>query len=211
MTTEPTRPYGEGVYDYATDAWSWSDDMYAVVGLAPDTGDPSPRVFERMHPDDRDRVRSLLDTAIAAGGPISGQYRVRDDRGRERVIAFVGDGERDEHGTPVRLRGLAFDVTDGVRQVANEAVQAATADRAAIEQVKGALMFAYGIDDAAAFGILSRYSQRANVKVAVLARRAVAGLARRPDAGGDVAGVSMLQLLDAASWGEPVPGSDPTA
>lgn len=209
MTTEQPRPYGEGVYDYATGAWSWSDDMYAVVGLAPGTGDPAPRVFERMHPDDRDRVRASLATAIAAGGPISGQYRVRDDRGRERVIAFVGDGERDEHGTPVHLRGLAFDVTDGVRQVANEAVQAATADRAAIEQVKGALMFAYGIDDAAAFGILSRYSQRANVKVAVLARRVVAGLPRRPDVRGDAAGASMLRVLDAASAG--AAGSDSTS
>ena len=208
MTTEQARPYGEGVYDHATGAWSWNDDMYAVVGLARDACDPAPRVFERMHPDDLARVRASLATAIAAGGPMSGQYRVRDDSGRERVISFVGDGECDEDGKPVRLRAFAFDVTDPVRRVANDAVQAATADRAAIEQVKGALMFAYGVDDSAAFGILTRYSQRANVKVAVLARGGVAGL-RRPDARGD-AGPSMLQVLDAASSDDEAAHTPPT-
>lgn len=195
------RAIGEAVYDYASGAWSWSDDMYAIAGLAPAVGDPSERVFERMHPDDRPGILAGLEAAIASGGPISGQYRLRDDRGGERVISFVGYGERDDDGAPIRLRGFAFDVTDAVRQMANDAVVAALTDRAAIEQVKGALMFAYGVDDAAAFGILTRYSQRANVKVSVLARRTLAGLHRGSDARADPTGASVLQLLDAASSG----------
>ena len=198
MTTEPTRPFGECVYTYATASWAWSDDMYLVAGLARDADDPSARLFERMHPDDRPGILAALEAAIEAGGPLSGQYRLRDDTGRQRVISFVGDGERADDGTLVRLRGFAFDVTDAARRVANDAVSAATADRAAIEQVKGALMFAYGIDADAAFDILKRYSQRANVRVAVLARRAVARPGRSMllrDLSGDT---SVLQVLDDA-------------
>ncbi|GAA4414249.1 hypothetical protein GCM10023168_37740 [Fodinibacter luteus] len=204
MDHSPRRPFGEWAYDYASQRWSWSDDMYDVVGFSPDGDDPVDRLFARMHPDDRRLVDDLLSVTLPVAGPLSGQYRVRDEGGRERVVAFVGNGEHDGDGAPVRLRGFAFDVTPVAQRVTNDAVAAATADRAAIEQVKGALMFAYGIDADAAFDILSRYSQRRNVRVAVLAQRVAHELSS-----GCVGGsaVSMLQLLDAAvAAGPDTPG-----
>jgi hypothetical protein len=187
---------GEGVYDYATGRWSWDETMYGVLGLPQDGRDPEQLVFERMHPEDRPRVRAALDAAIEAAGPFSGQYRVTDASGRERAIAFVGDAEPAEDGRPVRLRGHAFDVTPEVRLAATEAVAAATQDRAAIEQLKGALMLTYGLDADTAFGVLSQWSQRGNVRVAELARHAAAALESvGPE---DDRRRSLIDVLDAA-------------
>lgn len=187
--------FAAGSYEYASGRWTWQPEMYPLLGLRDDGQDPATLVFERMNPSDRAVVQETLQRAIEAGSPFAGQYRLRDDAGRERAIAFVGDADRDEHGTPVRLTGLAFDVSHATRQAASEAVAAATADRAAIEQVKGALMFTYGLDADAAFGILSRYSQRANVRLAVLAGRVAALLALQDEPGTER---SMLRVLEEA-------------
>ncbi|WP_392545365.1 ANTAR domain-containing protein [Oryzobacter telluris] len=194
--TEDPPVYGECEYDYATASWWWSPDVYAVAGLVPDGRTPDVQVFEAMHPADRPGIEQRLAHALAHGLPMSGQCRLTDSRGRPRVIAFVGDVEHDADGAPLRLRGRAFDVTRPTHVVATEAVTAATADRAAIEQAKGALMFAYGVDDAAAFGLISRYSQRSHVKVAVVATRVVAAMAQ-PRHG--TADPTMLELLDAVA------------
>lgn len=169
--------------------------MYSLVGVRDVGGDPSVLVFERMHPSDRPVVAQVLERAVHDPGPFAGQYRLRDDQGRERTIAFVGDVLRDAAGEPSALRGVAFDVSRASRQVSAEAVAAATADRAAIEQVKGAVMFAYGLDADAAFGLLSRYSQRGNVKLATIASRVTGLLATQTEPGTER---SLLQVLEQA-------------
>lgn len=192
---DPAPTVGEIVYDYGTGHWSWSPDMYAVLGVGDDGRPPDALLSERMYPTDRAAVLDSLERAVRTGGAFAGQYRIRDDGGRERSVAFVGDVENDDDGRPVRLRGLGFDVSRAARVAATEAVAAATADRAAIEQVKGALMFAYGLDEQAAFGLLSRYSQRGNVKLGVVARRVADLLADQGEPGTEQ---SLLRVLEHA-------------
>ncbi|PKW28277.1 PAS and ANTAR domain-containing protein [Phycicoccus duodecadis] len=191
----PAPAFADGWYDYATQRWYWDDQMFTMLGLHDEGVDPTQLVFERMHPADAPVVRAALERAIAQVAPVSGQYRLRDDEGVERTVAFAADVERDETGEARRLVGLAFDVSRASRLAADEAVMAATLDRAAIEQVKGALMFTYGVDADAAFGLLVRYSQRGNVKLAVVARRVAALLAAQSAPGTEQ---SMLRVLEAA-------------
>lgn len=189
------RPtYATAEYDFAAGRWTWSEEMHRVVGLAPDGRDPDALLFERMHPDDREEIIALIERAIETHGMLSGQYRVQDDRGRERVIAFFGD-VRPGPGGGLRLEGVAFDVSREARRSSADAVTAATADRAGIEQAKGALMLAWGFDADQAFGLLKRISQTHNIRLVVLAARIVEGLA---GAGGEVAQQSMLGVLDLA-------------
>lgn len=190
------HPIAVATYDYASGTWSWSPEMYTLVGLEDDGGDPEVLVFSRMHPEDRERVAALIAETVRSGGRLAGQYRVRDDRDRERVIAFAGDTERDADGEPLRIRGIAFDVTRDVRSAADEAVRAATADRAAIEQAKGALMFAYRLDADAAFELLAQVSQRHNVRLAVLAGHVVRIVAEPVAPGEDT---TMLEVLERAT------------
>ena len=185
--------FGEATYDYATQTWHWDASTYRVLHLTDDGGDPYELIFSRMLPDDRDRIAAELQAAIDNAVGLAGQYRFRDDDGHIRSISFIGDVEKDTDGNPVTLRGLAFDVTEQVRLAATEAVQSATRSRAAIEQVKGALMLSYGLDDAASFAILARYSQASNLKLATIAQRVVEQMSQKRDSS-----VTLLQMLDAA-------------
>lgn len=192
---EPRRPFGEWVYDYVTVAWWWSDEMFALYGLPHQNPVRIDLVFEGLPAEEREATANRLAKALAQGGPVSGLHRFTPAGGSERVVAFVGDAEVDESGRVGRLRGYAFDVTHEVRSAATAAVLAATKNRKVIEQVKGALMLAYHVDEGVAFEILSRYSQVHNIKLALLAQRVAAHMAEVGIEGAQPE-KSLLQLLD---------------
>lgn len=102
---------------------------------------------------------------------MAGQGRLLTDSSGARVFSFLGDVERDEQGAGVRLVGYSIDVTDEVREATREAVDGATRNRRAIEQVKGALMVTYRLDDVSAFALLRTFSQEHNVRIHDLAER----------------------------------------
>ena len=185
----------KATYSFAEGRWVWSPGMYVLLGLRDDGTDPYTLIFERMHASDRARIERTVADAVERPGPFAGQYRMFDSSGRERSIAFVGDVEP-ATGTSERLSAMVFDVSAAARLASTEAVTAATADRAAIEQVKGALMYAYGIDADAAFALLVQLSQARNVKVVLLAARVAALLTPDPASGGER---SLLDLLDRAA------------
>jgi hypothetical protein len=58
---------------------------------------------------------------------------------------------------------------EGARGAANEAVQNSARHRAVIEQAKGVLMLAFGLNADAAFALLVWHSQRSNRKVHAIA------------------------------------------
>ena len=113
--------------------------------------------------------------------PISGQARLATRTHGERVFAFIGEVVDDEDDRQ-RLQGWSIDVTAEVRAVTRDAVDGATRHRRAIEQVKGALMASYRIDEVTAFAILRKQSNGFNVKINDLAehvsRAMTAGAAR---------------------------------
>ncbi len=57
------------------------------------------------------------------------------------------------------------------QELITDAVAAITEQRAVIEQAKGMLMFIYGIDADAAFGLLRYQSQTHNIKLRVIAEQ----------------------------------------
>jgi hypothetical protein len=65
--------------------------------------------------------------------------------------------------------GEYFDPSE--QQRISDAVQAISDTRAIIEQTKGMLMFVYGIDADAAFGIMKTQSQNHNVKLRLIAEQ----------------------------------------
>jgi len=68
----------------------------------------------------------------------------------------------------------------------NDRLRQTIESRAVIEQAKGALILRYGLDDAAAFAVLSRWSQNSNVKLHTIADTLINVVCRRtPDRPGD--------------------------
>jgi hypothetical protein len=190
-----SRPALVGVYvwEVAEDSWWWSDDLYRLHGFDP--GDVVPTtdlLLSHQHPDDLAQVRETIRKALDDGQPYSCYHRIVDARRKVRNVVAVGDTLQAEDGTVTHLRGFVVDLTRPRREdlaaSITEAVEGATRHRAAIEQAKGALMLAYGIDADAAFAILRQCSEHANLKLNVLAERMVERFAAGGGGHSDVLG-----------------------
>jgi len=164
------RQTGRFVYDVVADKWSWDDDVFRIHGHLPGSFEPTTDLILRSkHEADRDRVQAELAAAMRSGVPFSIYFRIQNADGELRRVVLVGEGRRDGDGAVTELRGYYLDLTPDfeaeTEREANLAVAASAESRAAIEQAKGALMLAYGLDADAAFAMLRWWSRGRGVKV----------------------------------------------
>jgi hypothetical protein len=178
-TTLPGRQTGRFSLDVLTGKWDWDDDVFRIHGYEPGSVEPTTDlVLESKHPDDRARVEALIARISKVGGSFSISYRIIGGDGVERRVVLVGDGEMCEPDDDVtRIDGYYIDLTDDFAEESEEyasaAVEASAESRAVIEQAKGALMLAYGLDPDQAFSMLRWWSRNRNVKVRDLAAKLV--------------------------------------
>ena len=92
----------------------WSERAAALFGLALQQFDGSADTVMRMvHPDDRQRVRAIVDDCIEGRTQeFFAEYRVTRQDGKVRWLEARGQVYRSESGEPVRMAGLTTDVTD---------------------------------------------------------------------------------------------------
>ncbi|CAA9509374.1 MAG: diguanylate cyclase/phosphodiesterase (GGDEF & EAL domains) with PAS/PAC sensor(s) [uncultured Solirubrobacteraceae bacterium] len=106
-------------------SWHWvpltgemrfSEGLCRILGEDPRAYDPAQEMrLERVHPDDRERVRRTLDAACVAGDELETEFRVLRSDGEIRSLHVRGTLLRDAEGTHVRSMGTAQDVTERVR------------------------------------------------------------------------------------------------
>lgn len=171
-----------GRFRFFTDEerWEWSDEVQLIHGYEPgEMPYPSTQqVLKHKHPDDHDHVLGALEDTRRTRAAFSTRHRMIDVRGREHRINVVGDLMRDEHGTVIGTRGFYIDVTPAEHSFQDQitaGVVEVSDRRAVIEQAKGMLAMAYGLEDDAAFEILKWISQRSNKKL----REVAEGLVQR--------------------------------
>ncbi|MFF2268601.1 PAS and ANTAR domain-containing protein [Cellulosimicrobium cellulans] len=170
---------GQYRLDLSTGVWWWSPETYRLHGFEP--GDVVPTtalVLAHKHPDDRERVREILDEARRTGAPFSSVHRIMDAHGGERFLVVVGQGRRDhETGEVTELVGYFVDVTrtvaDNAQERARRDIAAAAETRGVIEQAKGVVVAAYGVHPDEAFARLKHASNNRNVPLRELARLVV--------------------------------------
>jgi PAS domain S-box-containing protein len=116
---------GSWNWDLQSNALNWSDELYRVFGVDPQTFNPAYEavVMESIHAEDRALVRGVIESSLKTQKPFSFYYRIHRPDGEERVIHARGDVVSDEHGTPIRMFGTAQDVTE--RKKAEEALREA--------------------------------------------------------------------------------------
>jgi len=169
------RRLGEYRYDLVREEWWWSPDMFALHGFAPGEVVPTTALaLAHKHPDDLDRATRVLEAATTGGTPFSLPHRILCANGSERTVVATGQVRRDPAtGAVVELSGWAADVTTYVgSRAAEEAgaqIRAAAQTRGTIEQAKGMIMLAVGMDADEAFALLRRTSNDRNVPVHRLA------------------------------------------
>ena len=106
---------GDWEWDIATNAVTWSESLERIFGLLPGGfGRTFDAYVELIHPDDRERTVEAIQRAVAERRQFSIEHRVRFADGSEHWIiglgrVVLGDGVR-----PVRMVGVAGDITDRV-------------------------------------------------------------------------------------------------
>jgi PAS domain S-box-containing protein len=103
---------GRWLWDVGTDAMQWSDELHRMHGV-------DPLEFEGtlaahlgvIHVDDRERVRSLMEGAVASSQPFEDEYRVVDSAGNVRWFAMRAEPAVGSSGDVVGLRGVSQDIT----------------------------------------------------------------------------------------------------
>ena len=106
---------GSWEWEVGADRLTWSDELYRLYGLAPQSVDVTYASFlERVHPDDRAHVRAAIEARRGAE-PFEFDHRVVLDDGRVRWLHGRGRGVRDDTGHAVRMVGTAQDITERKR------------------------------------------------------------------------------------------------
>lgn len=106
-----------GDYDWDIEANTnrWSDQLYRIYGLEPQSLNMSYEEFlSRIHPDDRERISAVHAAAYASGDTYQMIERIVRPDGEVRHLSSNGEVILDDDGKPKRMRGTCIDITDRV-------------------------------------------------------------------------------------------------
>ncbi|MGV0103530.1 PAS domain-containing protein [Nostoc sp. DSM 114160] len=92
---------------------SWSDNLEGLFGLEPGEFDGSFEMFTaRVHPQDRDRMLTAVELAIATGEDYDIEFRVVYPNGTIRWALSQGKVFYDQQGQPIQMAGIDLDITE---------------------------------------------------------------------------------------------------
>ncbi|MEX0937404.1 MAG: PAS domain S-box protein [Pirellulales bacterium] len=104
---------GTWQWDFATGENVWSKREYQLLGLPPvDGGTTVDDFFKHVHPDDLPGLNQAVDGAVHSGESYEHEFRILRADGQLRWLAGRGNVIRDEHGKPLRMIGVNYDITD---------------------------------------------------------------------------------------------------
>ncbi len=102
-------------YDITENKAHWSDNMYAMFDLDMNEYPTYEKVFERVHPEDRDLFESHYKKAIEEKSIFSLSYRIIKRDGSEHVLNQYADVLLDDNKRPIRMIGTSHDITEQVQ------------------------------------------------------------------------------------------------
>lgn len=112
---------GVGTWDWKVreDELTWDQYMPPLHGCNQEEAPRSQEDFyQRIHPKDREQVRSAFQAALYETGRLEAEFRVDWPNGESHYLVSRGKVYRDESGNPLRMAGVSWDITP--RRVAEE-------------------------------------------------------------------------------------------
>src|SRR5246500_1151613 len=103
----------------------WSDETYRILGFARETNPTLDLVFDRIHPEDRDRLQQLRDRAAQNGMDLDVEHRILLPDGVIKYLHVVAHAGKDSSGT-LEYMGVVSDITK--RKLAEQERQALSRD-----------------------------------------------------------------------------------
>ena len=108
---------GTWSWDALTDQGMWDERYQEQYGFAPDDVPSLERWLSRIHPDDREPLRTKIAALLAPGSRDTWheEFRAIHPTKGERWMAGIGRLERDANGRARHVRGINLDVTERKR------------------------------------------------------------------------------------------------
>ncbi|MDX6197735.1 MAG: hypothetical protein QOJ79_886 [Actinomycetota bacterium] len=104
-----------GSYDFeiATNTNIWSDQLYRIYGREPQSFMATYEKFlEMVHPDDREKIIGVHTEALSTISPYEMEERIVWPDGEVRTLASWGEVVAGPDGTPARMVGICWDITE---------------------------------------------------------------------------------------------------
>ncbi|MCU1595168.1 MAG: diguanylate cyclase/phosphodiesterase with sensor(s) [Frankiales bacterium] len=104
-----------GSYDFeiATNTNLWSDQLYRIYGREPQSFNATYEQFlEMIVPEDREHVMAVHQRSLATLEPFEMEERVTWPNGQVRTLSSWGEIVTDGAGTPTRMVGICWDITE---------------------------------------------------------------------------------------------------
>lgn len=129
---------GSWEWDLATGSVSWSDELYRIYGLSPQSTKITFDVFlAALVEEDRARIQAQIEAALARGGRFAYRERIVRPDGAIRVVDTIGEVYTDPSGGPIGVFGTCRDITEDERdsQARHRADRVQAGERRALEQL----------------------------------------------------------------------------
>ena len=97
--------------DFTTGELSWDDATNAILGLPSYAERNEVTFFDRVHPDDRDKLR-ILRNAAEISDRYAEEIRIGQSNGSVRWMLVQAKVSNTESGSPSRLTGISMDITE---------------------------------------------------------------------------------------------------
>jgi PAS domain S-box-containing protein len=108
-------------YSVASGRLSWSQRCSDIFGIRADVPLTYEQFLKMVHPDDRPQIDQRFAESLTGRKDYAAEFRIRRQDGLIRWIAARGRAHYDEAGNPVRIEGVARDVSE--RTLAVEKLQ----------------------------------------------------------------------------------------
>jgi PAS domain S-box-containing protein len=109
---------GLWTWDIDSDLVRWSPETYRIHGLkAAEFGGTGAAFFALVHPDDRERVRDSVLSAVRAHRLYTEEFRICRPDGAIRWVMNRGRASYDAHGEPLAVLGTITDITERLMSV----------------------------------------------------------------------------------------------
>lgn len=121
---------GSWAWDTATDELSWSDGMFAILGVNPEESDGKPvDAYRFVHPMDREQMKASFLQSVGDTTPIPLEYRIIAQDGTLKYVIAQRTKVADGDGKVTHLFGTLQDITER-KQIEAEIIARQTAERA---------------------------------------------------------------------------------
>jgi len=104
---------GSWEWDIETNTIIWSDEMFHIFGLEPQSFEPTYDAFlDAIHPDDKENVVNAVNASVVYDEPYSIEHRVVNPNGSVRIVQERGDVFRDKAGAARYMVGIVHDISE---------------------------------------------------------------------------------------------------